>query len=174
MRKRAVFLIPLIGILLVILMGYSSRGFAEVNVNIGIGIPLPPVVIPAPPSVLLIPATYVYFVPDVEVDILFYHGYWYRPHHGHYYRATSYNGPWVTIAPSSLPRAISHVPSDFRHVPPGHERIPHGELKKNWKTWEKEKHWDNQGHAREAKEGNGGGKGDNKQGKGGGKGKHKD
>jgi len=122
----------------------------------------------------LIPATYVYFVPDVEVDILFYHGYWYRPHHGHYYRATSYNGPWVTIAPSSLPRAISHVPSDFRHVPPGHERIPHGELKKNWKTWEKEKHWDNQGHAREAKEGNGGGKGDNKQGKGGGKGKHKD
>jgi hypothetical protein len=174
MKKLAVFTIFFIGIMLVILMGYSSRGLAEVNVNIGIGVPLPSVVIPAPPSVLLIPTTYVYFVPDVEVDILFYHGYWYRPHQGHYYRATSYNGPWVGIAPSSVPSAISHVPSEFRRVPPGQQRIPHGELKKNWKTWEKEKHWDNQGHSGEAKGEKGGGKGDNKQGKGGGKGKNKD
>ena len=174
MRKRAMFMILFIGIMLVILMGFSHRGLAEVNVNIGIGIPLPSVVISAPPSVLLIPSTYVYFAPDVEVDILFYHGYWYRPHHGHYYRATSYNGPWGAIAPSSVPRAVSRVPSDFRHVPPGHARIPHGELKKNWKTWEKEKHWDNQGRAREAREGNGGKKGESKQGKGGGKGKQKD
>ena len=102
MNRRSAKII-LICAILAMLMGYSNRGFAEVNVNIGIGVPLPSVVIPAPPSVVLIPATYVYFVPDISVDILFYHGHWYRPHHGHYYRATSYNGPWVSIAPARCP-----------------------------------------------------------------------
>ena len=162
----------LIAISFVMLMGYAGRGVAEVTVNIGIGIPLPSVVIPAPPPVLLIPTTYVYFVPDVSVDILFYHGYWYRPHHGHYYRATSYNGPWVSIAPNSVPAPILHVPSDFRRVPPGQQRITHGALTKNWQTWEKERHWDNKGYTRQASEVNGGGKWDNKQAKGGGKKKH--
>jgi hypothetical protein len=108
------------------------------------------------------------------VDIFFYHGHWYRPHHGAYYRATSYNGPWISIAHSAVPRAVMYVPSDYRRVPPGHQRIHHGELMKNWETWEKDKHWDKQANVRQAKEGNGGGKGDHKQGKGGGKGKNKD
>jgi len=166
--------ILLIGAILAMLMGYANGGFAEVNVNIGIGVPLPSVVISAPPSVVLIPSTYVYFVPDLGVDIFFYHGHWYRPHHGHYYRATSYNGPWVTLAPKAVPKAIMYVPGDFRRVPPGHQRIHHGDLMKNWDVWEKEKHWDKQASAHKAKEGNGGGKSEHKQGKGGGKGKHKD
>ena len=171
MNKRSARTI-LIGTILAVLIGYTDAGLAEVNVNIGIDVPLPSVVIPAPPAVVLIPATYVYFVPDVSVDIFFYHGYWYRPHHGHYYRATSYNGPWVTIAPRAVPRTIMYVPADFRGVPPGHQRIQHRDLMKNWDTWEKEKHWDRQ--AQKSNEGNGGGKGHHKQGKGAGKGKDND
>jgi len=124
--------------------------------------------------VVLIPETYVYFVPDVSVDILFYQGHWYRPHHGHYYRATNYNGPWVSIAPSSVPGAVSHVPPDFRHIPPGHQRISHGELNRNWETWEEEKHWDKQAHVQQTKTVSAEGKGDHKQAKGGGKGRNKD
>jgi hypothetical protein len=73
-----------------------------------------------------------------------------------------------------VPGPILHVPSGFRRVPPGHQRIPHGELTKNWQTWEKEKYWDNKGYRGQAREANSGGKWDNKQAKGGGKGKHKD
>jgi len=180
MMKRSEKIV-LIGVFLAAFIGYAGATCAEVNVNIGIGVP--PVVIPAPPPVVLIPSTYVYFVPEVGVDIFFYHGYWYRPHHGHYYRATSYNGPWVTLAPKAVPKAIMYVPADFRRVPPGHQRIQHADLMKNWETWEKEKHWDKQAHAKQAKEdhaghggngGYGGGKDDHKQGKGGGKGKNKD
>jgi hypothetical protein len=162
----------LIVVFLAAFIGYAVTAYAEVNVNIGIG--LPPVVIPAPPPVVLVPSTYVYFVPDVSVDIFFYHGYWYRPHHGHYYRATSYNGPWVTLAPHAVPRSIKYVPADFRRVPPGHQRIHHRELMKNWETWEKEKHWDKQGNVKHVNVDSGGGKSDHKPGKGGGKGKHKD
>ncbi len=171
MRKQSIKII-LIGTVLAVCMGLADAGLAEVNVNIGIGVP--PVVIAAPPAVVLIPSTYVYFVPDVEVDIFFYHGYWYRPHHGHYYRATSYDGPWVILAPKAVPKAIMYVPADFHRVPPGHQRIQHAELMNHWESWEKEKHWDKQTSAHQSKGGNGGEKGDHKHGKGGGKGKNKD
>jgi len=61
----------LIGIILVLLMGYSDAGLAEVNVNIGIGVPLPSLVISAPSSVVLILSSFVFFFPEVSVDVLF-------------------------------------------------------------------------------------------------------
>ena len=85
------------GIIFFSLALYSPESFAGVNVNIGIGIPLPHVVIHSPPPVVVIPGTYAYFAPDVGVEIFFYHGFWYRPHRGHWYRADGYNGPWINI-----------------------------------------------------------------------------
>lgn len=119
-----------------------NTGFAEVNVNIGINVPLPGFVFHGPPAVALIPGTYAYAVPDVEIDILFYHGYWYRPHRDRWYRSASYNGPWGHIAHRRVPAAIIGLPPDYRHFPPGHSRIPYGHVKKNWRNWEKHRHWD--------------------------------
>ena len=131
------------GLLSLTVIGVPSSGIAEVNVNIGVNFgPPPPVVIHEPPVVVVVPGTYVYFAPDVQVDILFFHGYWYRPHEGRWYRATGYNGPWVYLEPAHVPGVIVHLPPNYHHVPPGHQRIPYGQLKKNWSTWEKEKHWD--------------------------------
>lgn len=131
-----------LGTILLICTGYPSRGDADVNINIGINVPPPAYVISAPPAVALIPGTYVYFIPGIEADIIFYHGYWYRPYKGHWHRAKSYNGPWVYLVPARVPHILLNLPPDFRHVPPGHKRIPYGQLKNNWKKWEKEKYWD--------------------------------
>ncbi len=135
------------------------------NLNISIGTP-PPVVIPAPPPMAVIPGTYVYMAPDVGADILFYRGHWYRPHGGHWFMASSYNGPWVHAAPSKVPRAILDLPPKFHRLPPGHQRILYKHVQGNWKKWEREKHWHHDkgwrtdkrgGHeeAREAHEGRG-------------------
>lgn len=132
-----------------------ARGNAEVNVNINI--PLPSLVISAPPAMIVIPGTYVYYPPDVEVDIFFYHGYWYRPHGGAWYIANGYNGPWRGIDQRRVPRALIDLPPGHRHIPPGHERVPYGQVKKNWRTWEKERHWDK--HERGGHEGPGQGHG---------------
>lgn len=140
--KRRTLGIIFTGTMLLVLTGYSARGIAEVNINIGINTPPPAVVFPAPPAVVVIPRTYVYFVPDVAEDIFFYQGYWYRPYKGYWYRSGDYKGPWVHIVTARVPGVLLHLPPDFRHVPPGHERIPYGQLKKNWRTWEKEKYWD--------------------------------
>ena len=104
--------------------------------------PLPKIVLPAPPFVVVIPGTYVYFATDAAVDLLFYHGYWYRPFDGRWYRGPKYNGPWSLLPPHRVPPPLLKLPPDYRRLPPGHQRIPHGQLQKKWRMWERDRHWD--------------------------------
>jgi hypothetical protein len=119
---------------------YPGRADARVNVTIGVN--LPPVAFPGPPTVVFIPGTYVYYVPDIDVDIFFYHGWWYRPYEGRWYRARIYNGPWYFIETVRVPRVVVGVPPGFRQAPPRYKPIPYGQLRRNWRRWERERYWD--------------------------------
>lgn len=107
--------------------------------------PLPPLVIPAPPPVFVIPGSYAYFAPDVDADLFFYGGFWFRPHGGGWYRSSHYGGPWGFVAITMVPGVLINLPPGYRNVPPGHQRIPYGQLKRNWRSWERDKHWDKPG-----------------------------
>ncbi len=122
----------------------SPWGDREAGARVGVGVEvgLPSFVISAPPALVVIPETYVYMVPDISVEILFYHGFWYRPYGGVWYRATSYNGPWVVLSPYRVPQALLTLPPDHRWVPPGYRRIPYADLRGNWSRWERERYWD--------------------------------
>jgi hypothetical protein len=141
------------GILLLILMGLPVESNAGVNVNVGISVPLPPFRIHTPPPMVVIPGTYIYAVPDIDVEILFYQGYWYRPNEGHWYRSKSYNGPWAYLDSPRVPRALFDVPRDYHRTPPGHERIPYGHFRDNWGRWERERHWERDERWREGRHG---------------------
>lgn len=167
MKKLRAVLIFFGAVLLVFSIN-PENALSEVDVHIGIGVQLPALVLSAPPAVVVVPGTYVYYAPDVEAELVFYHGYWYRPYSGVWYRATYYNGPWVHIAIGSVPGVLRSLPPDYRRVPPGHQRIPYGQLKKNWKAWENQKHWD-----KPAVKGQQGGKPEKMEQKGHGKGKEK-
>lgn len=159
-----------VAMILLVGTGYSTKAIAATNVNAAVKFPPPPpLVIPAPPPVIVVPNTYVYFAPEIEVDLLFYHGYWYRPYQGRWYRSQSYKGPWVYIVHERVPRVLLRLPPDFRNVPPGHRRIPHRELKNNWRRWEREKHWDKPESRHERKERHEMEKGEHKPGRGKGK-----
>ncbi len=125
---------------------------AGVHVNVGINVPLPVLEIPDPPPVAVIPGTNVYFAPDVEADILFYHNYWYRPYQGRWYRAVGYNGPWAFVPVRAVPGVVLHLPPGYRHMPPGYERVPYGQMKKNWAHWERDRYWDNRARHEERHE----------------------
>ena len=132
-----------VGAILIALTLCVAPSSAGVNVNVGIGIPLPPpFVIPAPPPMIPIPRTYVYYPPTIDVEILFFGGYWYRPYRDHWFRARSYNGPWIFVEPGRVPHAVISLPPDYRHVPPGQRHIPYGQFKKNWDRWDRERYWD--------------------------------
>jgi len=167
--KSGIFVFLIAGALLMAatLLHPADAG-AGVNVSVGINIPPPAYVLPAPPEVVLIPGTYAYYAPDAGVDILFYQGFWYRPYEGRWFRARSYNGPWGFVVSHRVPSVIMGLGPDYRnHVRPGQDHIPYGQLKKNWARWEKEKHWDKrdmhhagrdlhgEGHARHKEESRG-------------------
>lgn len=128
---------------------YASPAKAEVNINVGIG--LPPIVVSAPPAVVVIPGTYVYIAPDLDEDVFFYRGHWWRSHGRKWYRADDFGGPWVIISINRMPRALVHLPPRYRDLPPGLERIPPGHVKKHWKEWEDERHWESKREWKEHK-----------------------
>ena len=99
----------IMAIMLLLLLGFSGTGTAGVRINIGIPLP-PPFVIAAPPEVVVIPGTYVYYYPDVDFDLFFYGGYWFRPFGGYWFRSGSYGGPWVHIeGPPSVLLNIGNI-----------------------------------------------------------------
>ena len=143
-RKIRKSCLLVIGALLLVLTGSATQSEAEVNVNIGVN--LPAIRFAAPPEVVVIPGTYVYMVPDIDVDVLFFQGYWWRPYEGRWYRSRDYKGQWRYIEHRSIPRGLRALPQDYRHrLSPGYERIPHRDVQRHWKKWEKEKYWDRRG-----------------------------
>jgi hypothetical protein len=138
-RKSSIsfFVVPL----LLIMAGISTAG---VNVNLNIG-PPPVYTFAAPPELVVIPNTYVYFAPVPDVDIVFYHGYWYRPYNGYWYRGSGYNGPWNHIGRERVPGYIINLPPNYRHTYYNNPRIPYGHVHSNWNRWEREHYWDKRG-----------------------------
>jgi hypothetical protein len=92
----------------------------------------PPLIIPAPPQLVLVPGTSLYVAPDIEGDIVFHQGFWWRPYSGHWYRAHSYRGPWEHIEHERVPPAIIGLPPGFRHQYRDHPRISHEEVERDW------------------------------------------
>lgn len=123
---------------------------AEVNVNVDIAMP-PPIVFAAPPALIVLPETYVYVAPDVDVDIFFYNGWWWRPWERRWYRSRYHNSGWAYY--HSVPSFYVGIPSGWRndyrdHRWRGHQwnyqRIPHQQVQGNWKIWQKNRHWEKQ------------------------------
>jgi hypothetical protein len=115
--------------------------------------PPPPLPFDAPPDVIVMPETNdVYVVPDINVDLFFWNGWWWRPWLGHWYRSLYYNWGWGYY---------NSIPSFYFDVDPGwrgyyrdrnwyghrwdYERIPERRLQQNWKSWNSSRHWERQG-----------------------------
>jgi hypothetical protein len=104
---------------------------AQVDVDIHIGVPVPPVVVfHSEPEVVVVPRTSVYYVPAVtEYDMYRFGPYWYINRDGYWYRAKAYRGPFNGVEYNHVPREIVVVPSEYRHHPrhprggpPGHRK----------------------------------------------------
>jgi len=125
---------------------------AGVDVKVSIGLPLPPpIVFAAPPELMVLPETYVYVVPDVDEDIFFYNGWWWRPWEGRWYRSRNYSSGWSHYR--NVPSFYAWIPSGWRndyreHRWKGHQwnhqRISHQKVQRNWKDWENDRHWEKQ------------------------------
>jgi len=144
--KKLIF--KLLFLTLVIFAPVSA--IAEVSVHIDIPLP-PPIFFPAPPETVVMPETDVYVVPDVQEDLFFYSGWWWRPWEGRWYRSHYYDRGWAYY--QRVPFFYRNVPrgwrNDYRnHMWSGHQwdyqRIPHSEMQHNWQGWQRDRHWEKQ------------------------------
>lgn len=135
-------------IVLALAFALPQSARAEVHVSVEFSLPAP-VVFEAPPEVIVLPDTNaVYVVPDIEFDLFFWNGYWWRPWEGRWYRSRYYNRDWGYY---------SRVPTFYYDVDPGwrdyyrertwsghrwnYERIPNQRLRSNWKQWHSSQYW---------------------------------
>ena len=128
----------------------SVPASAQVDVRVGIGLP-PPIAFATPPELIVIPETYVYVVPDVADDIFFYEGWWWRPWGGRWYRSRHYGGGWAYYG--GVPAFYASIPvtwrNDYRNHrwygrPWNYQRIPQYQVQQNWNRWQQTRHWENQ------------------------------
>ena len=139
----------LFGIMLLALVNVvPNPTMAAVNISIGISLP-PPIVFEAPPQVVVLPETDdVYVDPDIDVDLFFWNGWWWRLWEGRWYRSLYYDHDWVYY--DYAPGFYFSVDPDWRifyrdHNWHGHywryDRIPNRELHQNWRGWHNDKYW---------------------------------
>ena len=113
----------------------------------------PPIYFSAPPEVVPVADTNVYTVPDVQEEIFFSGGWWWRPWNGRWYRSHYYDRGWGNYRgePSFYRNFYSGWRDDFRHnrwrgQSWDYQRVPQRDLDRNWRTWERNRYWYGGGH----------------------------
>ena len=102
--------------LVVWMVPVSVPVWAGVDVNINIGVPLPPaIVVEAPPAMVFLAEPGVYVAVGVPYDIFFIGDHYYYAHGGYWYWAPGYGGPWVHVVDQSLPSGLRRYKVDRLH-----------------------------------------------------------
>ena len=89
----------------------------DVKINIGLGVP--PIVLTAPPQLVVVPGTPVYYAPNVQANLFVYKGRYYTVANGVWLMAPAYNEPWAVIQVGQVPAPVVGVPVEYYKIPPG-------------------------------------------------------
>ncbi|HXL46046.1 MAG TPA: hypothetical protein VN977_05535 [Candidatus Binatia bacterium] len=119
----------LYALLALIALVFATPANAQVHVDIGIHLPVPPplVVVPGVPSVQ--------YAPAAPANVFFYGSQYWVFANGGWHVSRRHEGPWILVAPQFVPRPVLLVPVRYYHVPPGH-----------WKQWQRQgpPHWEHE------------------------------
>jgi len=141
MKKTSYFVTGIASLIVLFAVSFyfpAKTQASNVNLHIGIGLPFPPVRVVAPPQVILVPQTPVYYAPYYETPLFFYSGYWYRPFGGYWQRGVSYSGPWHRVHHRYVPTVIHKLPGHYYYKNKGYDRNRY--YKKHGNRWEKVKY----------------------------------
>ncbi len=111
----------LYALLAVFVLVFAGPANAQIHVDIGIHLPVPP------PLVVVPTVATVQYAPSAPGNFFFYGGQYWVFANGGWHVSRGHDGPWILVAPQFVPRPVLLVPVRYYHVPPGH-----------WKQWQRE------------------------------------
>jgi len=106
----------------------SSAGADGVNIGITVGAPPPPpphFVVAAPPRLVVVPHTPVFYAPRLSINLFSYGGQYYTYDRGAWFTSPYYTGPWSFVPLGRVPLHVRGVPVAYYRVPPGHLKHRH-------------------------------------------------
>ncbi|HKO21839.1 MAG TPA: hypothetical protein VJX91_04235 [Candidatus Eisenbacteria bacterium] len=114
--KRIFMMAALLALLVPAVLPTKSEAAVSVGVSFHVGDPYGGLSLhfSSAPRLALIPASQVYYVPNYDRDLYRYGNTWYTTQDDCWYQSSSYNGPFVQIAVSSVPRPIWNIPNRYR------------------------------------------------------------
>ena len=128
MRHRDFVMGLVVGIIFGVALGSAEGG----DVNVTIGAPVPPVLMPPPPPVIvarpevvLVPGTRVYTAPKAEYNMFVFGGRYWSHHNDVWYVAPRPGAPWTRVAVASVPVEVRAVPVKYYKIKPKYAREIH-------------------------------------------------
>ena len=109
-------------------LSVSTALAADVNIGVNVGPPAvvitpPSITFAAPPPLVIVPsAPTVQYVPTGAYNVFVFGGRYYSFHNGNWFLAGHYNGPWKHIKAEKVPAPVVGVPVAYYRVPPGHAK----------------------------------------------------
>lgn len=98
----------------------AVRAHAQVGVSIGIQLP-------GPPSLVIVPATPVYYAPRAQANVFMYANQYWVFADGGWFVGPTWNGPWAIVQSAYVPAPILQIPVGYYPAPPPH-----------WKGWRRD------------------------------------
>ena len=117
-------------------LGTITSSIAQVNVSIGINVPVYP-------QLVRVPGYPVYYAPQLDSNYFFYDGMYWAYVDDNWYASTWYNGPWELVAPDFVPLFILRVPVRYYRRAPVYFRGWRSDAPPRWGD-----HWGNTWYAR--------------------------
>ena len=100
---------------------------AQSQVHVSVNIGTPPAFVAAPPPLVVVPGSPVYYAPGYDYELFFYGGRYYTQFDGAWFWAPRPGARWVAV--SAVPRPLLAVPVEY-HGKHGHGHCPPGQAKK--------------------------------------------
>jgi len=119
--RRVALAIALLAVAALCTAAPQSGANKRAGVTIRVGDPYPGAALDfqEEPAVSLVPSTKVYYVRDRECDLYRYGLYWYFLDDSLWFRARTWQGPFLHLQSASVPRSVRTVPLNYRRHWPG-------------------------------------------------------
>ena len=93
-------------------VGVTVEAAVKVNVEVNLGPPV--IMVDEPPEIVFVPGLGIYFVPNLEMEIFFYRGFWWSRRGNYWYSSRYYRSGWKIASDREVPGPVFRVPRDYR------------------------------------------------------------